>query len=288
MNSKLPILLILILICFTSCSQKKSKNNILKLKDIYEITKNNFEESLSTYLLKGNIKSIEGNLYTISKDSIIDFSNYKMSDFSYPNLSAYSKSFKANFNKNGKLINRIEYLLMGDITKDTLYYDKNDNITLHKSKTESENDFSDSNIIYEYNEKGHIIKKSVDDIFSTKYSYYPEKKQVKSVNLHYDINESLIRTYNEFGLLLEIEKYNSTGVKIDRRIFSYNDYGEVETLTLFDIKKNTSENIEYESDYENDSNIYCKYDKIGNCIERITFNPGGKKTLRKFKYEYYE
>jgi hypothetical protein len=284
---KLILLLISILTFFESCSQKEKQSNILTSKNIYNVTKDEFEVTLDRYLLKGNIKNIEGNLYTISKDSIIDFKNYKMSDFSYPNLSTYSKTFKANFSESGKLKNKIEYLLMGDITKDTLYYDKNDNITLHKSTKESENDFSDSNIIYEYNEKGHIIKKSVDNIFSTTYFYYPEKKQVKSINLHYEISESLIQTYNEYGLLLEAEKYNSKGIKIDRRLFSYNDYGEIETVTFFDIKKNTSENIEYESYYENDSNIYCKYDKIGNCIERITFNPGGKKTLRTFKYEYY-
>lgn len=285
---------LLILLCLQSCAQKNETKTNLKLKSIYEVTKDDVNETVGKYGLKGKVKTVEQKTSSASKDSITDFSKFELIDMNkehqYFNLAEMDNDCKVTFNKNGYVVNRISFrerFGSKSLETDTLFYDKNNQLTIVRNNLEGDDFAFPGDMKFEYNKSGHLIKQYVNKQIWL-YSYIEDKNQVRIV--HQEDNEFLfdnIYTYNQFGQKIENHRYEKNGKLEVRWVYEYDDQGEVKKETLFNTDGTHSES--YKHKFDKDFKVYEQYDKNKNWTIKIIINPKVEKiTIKKRKLEYYQ
>lgn len=285
---------LLILLCLQSCAQKNDPKTSLKLKSIYEVTKDDVNQTVERYGLNGNVKTVEQKTSYASKDSITDFSKFELIDINkehqYYNLAEMDNDCKVTFNKNGYVINRISFgerFGSKSVETDTLFYDKNNQLIIVRNNLEGDDFAFPGDIKFEYNKSGHLIKQSVNKQIWL-HTYFEDKNQVRIV--HHEDNEFRFDntyTYNKFGQKVELIKREENGKLEDRWVYEYDDQGGVEKETLYypDGKYHEYHKHKYDKDFK----VYEQYDKNKNWTIRIIINPEVEKiTIKTRKFQYYQ
>lgn len=283
-----------ILLCLQSCAQKNETETTLKLTNIYETTKDNVNQSLEKYGLKGKVKTVEQQTYTSPKDSIIDFSKYELIDpnqqHQYPNLAEMDNDCKVNFNKLGKLTDRISYgerFASKSVTTDTLLYDEKNELKISRNHLTAGERTYFTEMKFEYDQYGHLVKQYANNLQTWQYSYIEAKNQVRIVN--YDDKEfrsDNLYTYNKFGKKIENQAFNEDKTQYERWVYEYDENGETKKETLYQPDGTPYEYLK--KPFDKDFKIYQQYDKNENWTTKIIVNPNDKKlTIIKRKFEYY-
>lgn len=284
---------LLILFCLQSCAQKNEPKTTLKLKSIYDVTKDDVNQTVGKYGLKGNVKTVEQKTFSASKDTLIDFSKFERIDMNkehqYYNLAEMDNDCKVTFNKNGYVTNRISFgerFGSKSVETDTLFYDQNNQLIMVRNNLEGDDFAFPSDMKFEYNKSGHLIKQHVNKQIWL-HSYFEDKNQVRIV--HHEDNEFRFDntyTYNKFGQKIELLNREENGKIEDRWVFEYDNLGEVEKETLY---YPDGEQHEYHKHiYDKNFKVYEQYDKNKNWTTRIIINPKvADITIKTRKFEYY-
>ncbi|AZI27641.1 hypothetical protein EA772_20680 [Pedobacter sp. G11] len=80
MKTKNIIPIILVFVCLQSCGQNRVEKIDLQPKNIYQVTKEDINETIKKYGLKGRLKSVSQKTVYLPKDAVIDISKYKAFD----------------------------------------------------------------------------------------------------------------------------------------------------------------------------------------------------------------
>jgi len=284
---------LLILLCLQSCAQKNETKTNLKPKSIYEVTKDNINETVEKYGLKGKVKIVEQKTYSAPKDSITDFSKYEPIDMNdeheYFNLAEMDNDCKVTFNENGNIVNRISFgrrFGSKSVETDTLFYDNKNQLIIIRNNLEGDDFAFPGDMKFEYNKSGHLIKQYVNKQIWL-HTYFEDKNQVRIV--HHEDNEfrfDNIYTYNKFGQEIEKIGYKQDGSIENRWVFEYDDKGEIKKEILYNPDGTNHEY--YKHKYDSNIKEYQQLDKNKNCTTRIIIDQNGKVTIRTRKFEYYK
>ncbi|RZL35018.1 MAG: hypothetical protein EOP00_30545, partial [Pedobacter sp.] len=246
----------------------------LKPKNIYQVTKEDINQNLEKYGLKGKVKSVSQTTVYLPKDSVIDVSKYKVfdrnEDKDYPWLAEMDNDCRLDFDKDGKLIKRKSFgkrFGSESVNIDSLIYDKNGSLVILRNRLEGDDfDFA-GDMKFEYNNAGHLVKQYVHQQ-TWSYNYIADKNQVDLV--HYEDKSFRFRhkyTYNTYGQKVELQSLNEDGSLETRTAYKYDDRGEVEK-EIWHYKNGKEEEL-LKRKYDKTVKVYKQFDKHENYTIRI-------------------
>ena len=292
MKAKNIIPIILVFVCLQSCAQNQVEKINLQPKSIYQATKEEINQTVEKYGLKGKLKSVSQKTVYLPKDSVIDVSNYEVFDRNeeadYPPLAEMDNDCTVIFDKNGRVINRKSFgkRFGSESTNiDSLIYDKNGELNIIRSRLEGDDfDFA-GDMKFEYNKNGYLVKQQYHKQIWL-YSYVADKNQVRIQ--HNEDNEFRFDnkyTYNEYGQKIETQSYDEDGNLKNRVQFEYDHLGDVSKETWH--SKNGDEDVVYKRKYDKSVKVYKKFDQQKNCTTYIVVDPKQGTMVKSMTFTYY-
>src|SRR5690606_23086562 len=190
MDRRIIMTSLLAIVTLQSCAQKSEKQRALKLKNSYDVIKADIGQTADVYGLKGNVKTVEQLEYVVPEDSVIDFSEYEAADLSedahYHLLAGagMNNDCKFTFDGEGKLLYRMargERFSSDAVETDTLHYNAAGDLAQINNRLVGDDFVFDTDIIFEYDAHGHLIRKLHNDQLDIEYTYDEAKNQVRVV-----------------------------------------------------------------------------------------------------------
>jgi len=292
---------------------------IIILKSISCLAQDSLKNDLKDMELKGRIKSIRQNVYTVDEDKLPDIQKGER-DFKFNIYQNYTIFFDDKGNKTEETHCNINYLYEGFKPYDTVFYYRtiytyNDKGNLKEADEYKSNNYKtdgilDNRMIYKYNENDkwdeyHIY--NADSTLSGEgFCEYDGKNVIREIAYYIDMNfhSETFNKYDDSGNIIEtnscsyytngdttcskcINKYDPAGEKIEEHSSSW--FGIVDVLYKYDNNGNIIEEFfKGETGAEDIVNTYeYKYDAEGNWTEKREYKNRVPKYIFERKIVYY-